>query len=152
MISYDKHYYDGAWQAPTGTDTIEVISSATEAAVGRVPRGTAADVDRALKAARRAFESWSLVPIEERAAWLEKLAAAMKPRVPQIAEAISHEVGTAFGYSKKVQVEFPVMMIGMNARFIRNAKLEEELATRSSSGSRSAWSDASRRGTTRCTR
>ncbi|MGE3886590.1 MAG: aldehyde dehydrogenase family protein [Vicinamibacterales bacterium] len=127
MHSHDKHYYDGAWQAPSGADTIEVLSSATEQAVGRVPRGSVEDVDRAVQAARRAFESWSRAPVEERAQWLEKLAAALKPRVPQIAEAISHEVGTAIGYSKKVQAEFPVMMVGMNARFIRNAKLEDEL-------------------------
>ena len=95
MKSYDQHYYDGAWQPSTSADTIDVISSATEAAVGRVPRGSAEDVDRAVKAARRGFESWSRVPLEERAQWLEKLAAAMKPRVPEVAEAIAHEVGTA---------------------------------------------------------
>ena len=127
MTSYDKHYYDGAWQASTGHETIDVISSATEEPVARVPRGTKEDVDRAVKAARRAFESWSRTPIEERAQWLEKLSAAMKTRAPQIAEAISHEVGTALGYATKVQAEFPIMMIGMNAKFIREAKLEEEL-------------------------
>ena len=127
MTSYDKHYYDGAWQASTGTETIAVISSATEEAIARVPRGTAEDVDRAVKAARRGFESWSRLSVEERAQWLEKLAAAMKTRAPQIAEAIAHEVGTALGYATKVQVEFPIMMIGMNAKFIREMKLEEEL-------------------------
>jgi len=127
MTSYDKHYYDGAWRASTGTETIDVISSATEEAVARVPRGTKEDVDRAVKAARRAFETWSRTPIEERAQWLEKLSAAMKTRAPQIAEAISHEVGTALGYSSKVQADFPIMMIGMNAKFIRDAKLEEEI-------------------------
>jgi aldehyde dehydrogenase (NAD+) len=127
MTSYDKHYYDGAWQASTGNETIEVISSATEEPVARVPRGTKEDVDRAVKAARRAFETWSRTPIEERAQWLEKLSAAMKTRAPQIAEAISHEVGTALGYATKVQAEFPIMMIGMNAKFIREAKLEEEI-------------------------
>ena len=124
---HDSHYYDGAWQASTVSDAIDVISSATEQVVGRVPRGTAEDVDRAVKAARRGFEAWSQVSVEERAQWLEKLAAAMKTRVPQVAEAISHEVGTALSYSTKVQVEFPVMMIGLNGRFIRSAKLEEEL-------------------------
>jgi aldehyde dehydrogenase (NAD+) len=127
MTSYDKHYYDGAWQASTGSETIAVISSATEAEIARVPRGTAADVDHAVRAARRGFESWSRLNVEERAQWLEKLAAAMKTRAPQIAEAISHEVGTALGYATKVQVEFPIMMIGMNAKFIREAKLQEEL-------------------------
>lgn len=127
MTSYDKHYYDGAWQASGSTDTVAVISSATEAEVARVPRGTADDVDQAVKAARRGFEAWSRVPVEERAQWLEKLAAAMKTRVPQLAEAIAHEVGTSLGYATKVQVEFPIMMIGMNAKFVREARLEEEL-------------------------
>ena len=127
MSSYDRHYYDGAWQASSGTETVAVISSVTEAEVARVPRGTADDVDKAVKAARRGFEAWSRVPVEDRAQWLEKLSAAMKTRVPQLAEAISHEVGTALGYATKVQVEFPIMMIGMTAKFIREAKLEEEL-------------------------
>jgi len=127
MSSYDKHYYDGAWQTSSGSETIAVISSATEAEVARVPRGTADDVDKAVKAARRGFEAWSRVSVEDRAQWLEKLAAAMKTRVPQLAEAISHEVGTSLGYATKVQVEFPIMMIGMNAKFIREAQLEEEL-------------------------
>jgi acyl-CoA reductase-like NAD-dependent aldehyde dehydrogenase len=127
MTSYDRHYYDGEWQASTGTETIAVISSSTEQEVARVPRGSAADVDRAVQAARLGFTSWSRLTIEERAQWLEKLSAAMKARVPQIAEAIAHEVGTALGYATKVQAEFPIMMIGMNAKFIREARLEEAL-------------------------
>ena len=127
MNSYDQHYYDGAWQVSTGTETVAVISSATEAEIARVLRGTVDDVDNAVKAARHGFEAWSQVSVEERAQWLEQLAAAMKTRVPQLAEAISHEVGTSLGYATKVQVEFPIMMIGMNAKFIREATLEEEL-------------------------
>jgi acyl-CoA reductase-like NAD-dependent aldehyde dehydrogenase len=127
MLAYEAHYYDGAWQAAAGSGTVDVLSSATEVVVGRVPLGTPEDVDRAVKSARRGFGRWSLVPVEERAQWLEKLAAALKPRVPGIAEIISHEVGTALSYSTKVQVEFPIMMIGMNARFLRSATLEEEL-------------------------
>ena len=75
----------------------------------------------------RASNRGAALPVEERAQWLEKLSAAMKTRVPQIAEAIAHEVGTAIGFATKVQAEFPIMMIGMNAKFIREAKLEEEL-------------------------
>jgi aldehyde dehydrogenase (NAD+) len=104
------------------------MSSATEDAIGRVPRGTPEDVTRAVAAARRAFDgAWGRTSVSERAEWLEKLAAAMKARVPQIAEAIAHEVGTALGYATKVQVEFPVSMIAMNATFIREARLEHEL-------------------------
>ena len=126
-MTYEKHFYGGAWQTSSGNESIAVTSSATEQEIGRVPRGTADDVDRAVKAARRGFDTWSRLPVEGRAQWLEKLAAAMKTRVPQIAEAIAHEVGTALGFATKVQAEFPIMMIGMNAKFIREAKLEEEL-------------------------
>ena len=76
MSSYDQHYYDGAWQASSGTETIAVISSATEAEVARVP-------------------------VEDPAQWLEKLAAAMKTGVPQPAEAIAHEVGTSLADATK---------------------------------------------------
>ncbi len=128
MIVYDKHYYDGGWQASAGADRIDVVSSASEDVIAQVPRGTAEDVDRAVKAARRAFDgAWGRTTAEERAEWLEKLASAMKARVPQLAQAIVHEVGTAIGYATKVQVEFPISMIGMNATFIRDAKLEAEL-------------------------
>jgi acyl-CoA reductase-like NAD-dependent aldehyde dehydrogenase len=126
-MTYEKHFYDGGWQPSNGSESIAVISSATEQELGRVPRGTADDVDRAVKAARRGFDAWSRLTVEERAEWLEKLSAAMKTRVPQIAEAIAHEVGTALGFATKVQAEFPIMMIGMNAKFIRETKLEEEL-------------------------
>jgi acyl-CoA reductase-like NAD-dependent aldehyde dehydrogenase len=130
-MTYDKLYYDGAWQASTGSETIPVISSATEQEIARVPRGTAEDVDRAVKAARRGFESWSRVAVEERAQWLEKLSAAMKTRVPQIADAIAHEVGTALGFATKVQAEFPIMMIGMNAKFLAKRSSRKSSATRS---------------------
>src|SRR5262245_34696566 len=126
-MNYDKLYYGGDWQSSTGTDTASVVSSASEEEYARIPRGTAEDVDRAVRSARRGCDSWSRLPIEERAQWLEKLSAAMKTRVPQIAEAIAHEVGTAIGFATKVQAEFPIMMIGMNAKFIREATLEEEL-------------------------
>ena len=127
MIRYDHHYYDGAWQKPSTSDATDVVSSSTEEAIGSVPRGSADDVSRAVAAARKAFESWSRTPIEERATWLEKLSAAMKARVPQAAEAIAHEVGTALGFATKVQAEFPASMIGLNAKFLREHPEEEEI-------------------------
>jgi aldehyde dehydrogenase (NAD+) len=127
MIHYDHHYYDGAWQKPSTSDATDVVSSSTEEAIGSVPRGSADDVGHAVAAARRAFESWSRTPAEERATWLEKLSAAMKARVPQAAEAIAHEVGTALGFATKVQAEFPASMIGLNAKFLREHPEEEEI-------------------------
>jgi aldehyde dehydrogenase (NAD+) len=128
VIRYDHHYYDGNWQKLAMNDEIDVVSSATEEAIGRVPRGSAADVDRAVKAARKAFDThWSRTTPEERAQWLEKLSTAMKSRVPQTAEAIAHEVGTAIGFATRVQAEFPVSMIALNGKFLLEHALEQEI-------------------------
>jgi aldehyde dehydrogenase (NAD+) len=127
MIRYDRHYYGGDWQTPATPDSLDVISSATEDVIGRVPRGSAEDVDRAVRAARKAFASWSQTSADERASWLERLSSAMKARVPQVAEAIAHEVGTAIGFATKVQAEFPISMIGLNGKFAREVTLEHEL-------------------------
>jgi acyl-CoA reductase-like NAD-dependent aldehyde dehydrogenase len=128
MITYEHHYYGGAWQPSSSSDAIDVVSSATEDVIARVPRGTAEDVDRAARAARSAFDGhWGHTAVEERAAWLEKLSAAMASRVPRLAEAIAHEVGTALGYATKVQADFPISMIGLNARFAREHAFEYEL-------------------------
>jgi acyl-CoA reductase-like NAD-dependent aldehyde dehydrogenase len=127
MIRYERHYYAGDWQQPSSGDTINVISSATEEVIGRVPRGTTDDVDRAVKAARAGFERWSQTTPDERATWLEKLSSAMKTRVPQIAEAITHEVGTAIGFAQKVQAEFPVSNIALNGQWVRDVTFEQQL-------------------------
>jgi acyl-CoA reductase-like NAD-dependent aldehyde dehydrogenase len=127
MIRYERHYYAGDWQQPSSGDTINVISSATEEVIGRVPRGTTDDVHRAVKAARAGFERWSQTTPDERATWLEKLSSAMKTRVPQIAEAITHEVGTAIGFAQKVQAEFPVSNIALNGQWVRDVTFEQQL-------------------------
>jgi acyl-CoA reductase-like NAD-dependent aldehyde dehydrogenase len=127
MIRYERHYYGGDWQGPSTGDIIDVISSATEDVIGRVPRGTAQDVDRAVKAARAGFEQWFRTSVEDRATWLEKLSSAMKTRVPQVAEAIAHEVGTAIGFAQKVQAEFPITNIALNGKFVRDVRFEEEI-------------------------
>ena len=128
MTTYAHLFIDGDWRSSGGHDVTDVVSSVTEQVVGRVPRGTAADVETAVAAARAAFEgAWGHTTVEERAQWLERLAAAMKTRVPDVASAVVHEVGTALGYATKVQVEFPISMLSANAKFIREARLEEEL-------------------------
>lgn len=127
MTTYSQQFIDGEWRRSAGADSTDVVSSSTEQVVGRVPRGTAADVEAAVTAARRAFDAWSATPIAERADWLEKFAAALKVRVPAIAAAIAHEVGTALGYATKVQAESPVWMLGQNATYARSVRLEEEL-------------------------
>ena len=126
MTEYLHQFIAGKWRPSTSRDTTDVVSSVTEDLIGRVPKGTVADLDVAVTAARAAFEgAWGHTTVEERAQWLERLAGALKPRVIEMATAITHEVGTPFGFGKKVLVEFPIAMLAANAGFIREAQLEE---------------------------
>lgn len=129
MLTYDRLYYDGHWQVPLGTDSMTVLSSATEAEVGRVPEGTAADTQRAVQAARCAFLSWSQTPRDERAQWLERLAEALAPRVSDLAAVMTHEVGCSLRFSTRVQAEFPISTLRQSATWLREATLEYPLGS-----------------------
>ena len=103
MHSYLKHYIDGAWAESEGGRAHDVIDPATEAPVSRITLGTTADVDRAVAAARRAFESFSRTSVAERADLLGRIIAAYKPRIPDLAKAISEEMGAPIGLATAAQ-------------------------------------------------
>jgi acyl-CoA reductase-like NAD-dependent aldehyde dehydrogenase len=125
-----KHFFiDGRWQTPAGTETIDVHSSATEEVIGRVPRGTPEDVDRAVKAARRAFDTgWSQTQPAERARRLEQLTTALEARVPDIASTISQEMGMPITMSTIVQAQLPVKVVKAFAQLAAEVQLQEQLA------------------------
>jgi aldehyde dehydrogenase (NAD+) len=93
MVDHSKFYIDGQWVTPKGTQTLDVIDPATEEAFGSIVLGNAEDVNAAVAAARRAFDSYSQSTREERIALLEKIIAAYQRRLPEIAEIISREMG-----------------------------------------------------------
>ena len=66
MREYLKFYIDGKWVEPTDLKTLDVENPATEQVAGKIAMGSAADVDKAVKAARKAFASWSQTTREER--------------------------------------------------------------------------------------
>ena len=72
MQDYRKLYIDGAWVDPAGTETIDVINAATEEVMGSIPAGTAADIDRAVAAAKAAFESWSTTSVADRVKFVKQ--------------------------------------------------------------------------------
>ena len=93
MRDYRKFYIDGQWVEPTQAKSLDVVNPATEAAVGTISLGSAADVDKAVAAARRAFETYSQTTREERMALLGKVIEVYKRRLPDLAQAISEEMG-----------------------------------------------------------
>ncbi len=128
MRIYDHFYIDGAWQQPSDTDEIDVRSAATEEVIGRVPRGTADDVERAVRAARAAFDGeWGRTTPAERSAWLRTLADALEARVQDVATTISQEVGMPITMSTIVQAQLPVNVMRSFATLADSALFEEEI-------------------------
>lgn len=103
MIDKRSFYIDGQWVQPEGGKTIEVINPATEKAIAVIAAGSAADIDRAVAAARRAFDGWSRTSREERIGYLEKIAAIYDRRMDEMAQAISLEMGAPIKLSRESQ-------------------------------------------------
>src|SRR5579883_240315 len=118
MMNYSEHYIDGRWQASAGSKKIDVLSASTEEVIGSIPEGTADDVNKAAAAARRAFDSWSETPREERAQWLEKLAGALKERTETIARTIAMEVGSPISIATSIQAGLPVTVTNSYANLL----------------------------------
>jgi aldehyde dehydrogenase (NAD+) len=98
-----KFYIGGAWVDPVAPKTIDVINPANEEAYTRISGGSAADVDKAVAAARRAFAAWSLSSREERLKLLRKILEIYNSRYDDIAEAVSQEMGAPLAFAKSAQ-------------------------------------------------
>ena len=86
-------YIDGKWVAPAKARPHDVINPSNEEPCGRISLGSGADVDKAVAAARKAFETYSQTSIDERKALLDKIIAIYQRRMPEMAETISMEMG-----------------------------------------------------------
>ena len=103
MADHLNFYIDGAWVPPATPATRDVVNPATEQSIGKISMGSAEDVDRAVKAARRAFETYSRTTREERVALLENIVRVFKTRQDELAATISTEVGAPMWLSKAAQ-------------------------------------------------
>ena len=103
MREYLKFYINGAWVDPVTPKTLAVINPATEQAAGLISMGSAADVDRAVLAARAAFASYSQTSVAERVALLESVIAEYQKRYADMAAAITEEMGAPVLLAQKAQ-------------------------------------------------
>jgi acyl-CoA reductase-like NAD-dependent aldehyde dehydrogenase len=124
---YENQFIGGEWVPSTGSGTIDVIDPATEEVIGRVPAGTAADVDRAVAAAREAFETWSQTPIDIRAKYLRDIGAALGARFEDIASTITAENGSPKMFSQFVQAGLAVSEWENFATLIENYEWETKV-------------------------
>ena len=98
-----KFYIDGQWVDPAEPRMLEVINPATEQGVATISLGSAADVDKAVTAARKAFVDYSQTSREQRIGFLEKICAVYKRRWNDIASCISNEMGAPVGLASGPQ-------------------------------------------------
>ncbi|WP_017540465.1 aldehyde dehydrogenase [Nocardiopsis halophila] len=105
MATHDRLYIGGEWTAPAGTGVLEVVGPHDGRTVGWAPDGTPADIDRAVGAARRAFDTgpWPRTSPAERAAALGRLAGAYGRRTEEAAALITAEMGSPLAFSRLAQ-------------------------------------------------
>ena len=135
MLVRDRLFVGGEWAAPAGDDVIDVVSPYTEQVVARVPDASPADIERAVAAARRAFDRgpWPRTPPADRADVLERAAAVLAGRSDELAELITLEMGSPTTFSQLVQVPTPLAQLRAYAKLARTFPFEEERGRRAHS-------------------
>ncbi len=124
-----QFYIDGKWVNPVTPKTIDVINPANEEAFARVSLGSKADVDKAVAAARKAFETWSKTTREERLALFGKIIAVYQTKYNEIAETISKEMGAPMWLSKAAQAATGMGHLAEAAKILKDYKFEEMRGT-----------------------
>ena len=127
MRDHDKIYIDGAWVPSTGTGSIEVVNASTEQVMGSIPEGTAEDVDKAVAAAKAAFDTWGRTEPEERGKFIQRLAEGLGARSEEIAQVISEEMGMPLMWANMIQAGLPVGNMGTYVEVLSEFPWEERI-------------------------
>ncbi|MDQ4096713.1 MAG: aldehyde dehydrogenase family protein [Actinomycetota bacterium] len=106
----DRLFIGGEWVQPAGEGVIELTNPATEAPLGRVPAGTTEDIDRAVAAARAAFDGWAATPLDERTACLDRLHLGLMARATELGSLVAQEVGMAISTATVIQGALPALI------------------------------------------
>jgi len=103
MYDFKKFYINGEWVDPVTSNDFDVINPATEQVIGQISLGSEADLDKAVAAARKAFETYSLTSREDRLQLLQNILSEYKKRKKDIAAAISDEMGAPMSLAAGAQ-------------------------------------------------
>jgi aldehyde dehydrogenase (NAD+) len=125
MIERTQFYIDGAWVAPAQARTHDVINPATEEPIARISLGAKADVDKAVAAAKKAFETWQFSSREERIGYLSKILELYAKRVPDIAEAIHMEMGAPKWLAQAAQAPAGMAHFAKTIEVLKDYRFED---------------------------
>jgi acyl-CoA reductase-like NAD-dependent aldehyde dehydrogenase len=124
-VVHEDVYIGGDWVKPSGEGTIEVVNSTTEEVMGSIPEGTPDDVDRAVAAAREAFETWGQTSPDERARLLEAIAMGLEERAEEIAALVARELGMPVTQALFIQAGLPRMSFASMVEILGQTPFEE---------------------------
>jgi aldehyde dehydrogenase (NAD+) len=122
-----KFYIDGAWVDPATPSTLGIINPATEETFAQISLGSKLDVDRAAKAARRAFATCSVTSVEQRLSWLQKIIEGFRARLPELARMMTLEMGAPITFATQRQATVALFHLEEAARVLANYKFEERM-------------------------
>jgi aldehyde dehydrogenase (NAD+) len=127
MREYLKFYINGEWVDPAeGLKTLDVENPATEAVAGKIALGSAKDVDKAVKAARAAFDSWSQTSREERLEVLGRIMAEYQNRFGDLATAVTEEMGAPASLAQRAQVPIGLGHLNTAIAVLKDFKFEDD--------------------------
>ena len=129
MVHRMQFYIDGAWVDPVTPKSRPVINPATEQLMYDIAMGSAADVDKAVAAARRAFDSFSQTSRDERIALLTRILEVYKSRMKDLGAAISDEMGAPLAFAEKFQVGAGLGHIVSTLDILKTYEFEEPLGS-----------------------
>jgi aldehyde dehydrogenase (NAD+) len=123
----ERIFIGGEWVEPAGAEPLEVVNSTTEEVMATIPGCGPADVERAVEAARGAFESWSQTSREERAGYLAAIAEKLGERADEIAATIAQELGMPLKLSRIIQAGLPIGQFAAMPKLMEEVAWEEEI-------------------------
>jgi aldehyde dehydrogenase (NAD+) len=124
----DTFYIGGAWVPPSGPETIDVLNPATGQVIGTIPAGTPADVDRAVAAARTAFDEWAATPRERRIELCAAIGAALQARNEDLGALIAQELGMPVKLAQAIQAGLPALNFASIPKLAEGVEWEREEA------------------------
>lgn len=122
-----KFYIDGAWVDPVAPSSLGIVNPATEETFAQISLGSRQDVDRAAKAARRAFATYSRVSVEERLTYLRKIIEGFRARLPELARTMTLEMGSPITFATERQATVALFHFEEAARVLAQYKFEERM-------------------------
>src|SRR4051812_27187142 len=122
-----KFYIDGAWVDPATPSTLGIVNPATEEIFAQISLGSRVDVDRAAKAARRAFATYSVTSVEQRLSWLQKIIEGFRARLSELARMMTLEMGAPITFATQRQATVALFHFEETARVLANYKFEERM-------------------------